>query len=503
MTSSPRIPLHIFWSRRDFRHTDNPALSQATRSAKEESGAFLPIFILEDYMTKGDPHEQFGYPQRAWLSNALPEFSRTFPAFLTLLGKGASCMIDLCTQARSHGYEPHVHVNHDIYQDFFTQCKKIRDAGISLSLYRDALTIPSITKTGSGSTYSVFTPFKKAVWNDFLLAPCLASPSLQNLTKPSKDFLNAVGSAIDSTPENLRKLFSQERTLIVRGERDHIIDLEKLLPEKPLIDDVINEQQAQHRFKKYLNNISTYHLDRDNLERDVTHASTSHMSTALAWGLVSTRWMKQEILHHEHLNAEHVSLTQKTHQGATTYLSELIWREFYKYLFLHHKNLMREEFQSRYRGTLSWTEDTQALRYFKAWIQGSTGYPLVDAAMRQLAKTGRMHNRARMVVASVLTKNFGVDWRWGQEYFRAQLIDLDEASNCGGWQWAASVGADPKPIRIFNPQLQAKTHDPQGTYEKYWLGEVYMHNPPQPIIDHKTARMEALSRYHHAYTKSD
>jgi deoxyribodipyrimidine photo-lyase len=127
-------------------------------------------------------------------------------------------------------------------------------------------------------------------------------------------------------------------------------------------------------------------------------------------------------------------------------------------------------------------------------VQGKTGYPLVDAAMMQLAKTGWMHNRTRMVVASVLTKNLGVDWRWGQEYFRAMLLDLDEASNNGGWQWGASVGADPKPIRIFNPYLQAENYDPQNIYQDKWLGAENIDSTP-PLVPHKQAREEALIRY--------
>ena len=133
---------------------------------------------------------------------------------------------------------------------------------------------------------------------------------------------------------------------------------------------------------------------------------------------------------------------------------------------------------------------------FIAWIKGETGYPVVDAAMKQIAETGWMHNRSRMVVASILSKNLGVDWRWGQEYFRAALIDLDEASNNGGWQWGASVGADPKPIRIFNPELQAKNYDASSAYQDRWLGgSSLLRGMTTPLIEHKLAREEALKRY--------
>lgn len=152
------------------------------------------------------------------------------------------------------------------------------------------------------------------------------------------------------------------------------------------------------------------------------------------------------------------------------------------------QNLLNKSGQNE----IKWLDDKYATKYFLAWIRGETGYPIVDAAMRQLAATGWMHNRSRMIVASVLTKNLGVDWRWGQEYFRATLIDLDEASNNGGWQWASSTGSDPKPIRIFNPYLQAENYDQKNLYQKKWLPQNYK---PRPIIEHKLAREQALIRY--------
>ena len=156
---------------------------------------------------------------------------------------------------------------------------------------------------------------------------------------------------------------------------------------------------------------------------------------------------------------------------------------------------MNQEFQEKFRFKVEWVEDKVAIERFKSWIKGGTGYKIVDAAMMQLKNTGWMHNRARMIVASVLTKNLGVDWRWGQEYFRATLIDLDEASNNGGWQWGASVGADPKPIRIFNPYLQAENYDKEGIYQKKWLGEERYFFDLAPLVEHKDARAEALRRY--------
>jgi deoxyribodipyrimidine photo-lyase len=156
--------------------------------------------------------------------------------------------------------------------------------------------------------------------------------------------------------------------------------------------------------------------------------------------------------------------------------------------------------------SIKWNDDETALNNFVAWIKAETGYPLVDAAMNQIAKTSWMHNRSRMMVASILTKNLGVNWRWGQDYFRYALLDLDEASNNGGWQWAASVGADPKPIRIFNPYLQSENYDSEFLYQIKWLpkdnyriinikNKKILEYKINPIIEHKTARNQALIRY--------
>ena len=174
--------------------------------------------------------------------------------------------------------------------------------------------------------------------------------------------------------------------------------------------------------------------------------------------------------------------------------SELIWREFYRYILYHRPSVLNLEYQVKFQNTIKWEVGEIAQERFLAWIKGETGYKVVDAAMNQLARTGWMHNRSRMIVASILTKNLGIDWRWGQEYFRLMLLDLDEASNNGGWQWGSSTGSDPKPIRIFNPYLQTENYDKENLYQNKWLPRSYKYSKP-PIIDHKVAREQALARY--------
>jgi deoxyribodipyrimidine photo-lyase len=198
-------------------------------------------------------------------------------------------------------------------------------------------------------------------------------------------------------------------------------------------------------------------------------------------------------------------------------LSELAWRDFYQQILYHFPHVTSGAFRPMY-DDLAWDNNPD---YFAAWCQGMTGYPIVDAAMRQLNSTGWMHNRARMIVASFLTKDLLIDWRWGERYFMQQLIDGDTAANNGGWQWSAGTGTDAQPyFRIFNPISQGETFDPDGTYVKRYVPELanvptkYIHAPwlmppmlmrevhclighdyPAPIVDHATQRTRALAMY--------
>ena len=196
--------------------------------------------------------------------------------------------------------------------------------------------------------------------------------------------------------------------------------------------------------------------------------------------------------------------TKKT-TGRDVYFSELIWREFYYHVLYRHPRVESESFNLKYK-ELTWENNKD---YFQAWKNGKTGFPIVDAGMRELKETGWMHNRVRMIVASFLTKDLLVDWRWGENYFMETLLDGDLAPNNGGWQWAASTGCDPQPyFRIFNPWSQSKKFDPDGIYIKKHIPELKdvpsrnLHEPgikvanyPQPIVEHKVQRELALAMY--------
>ena len=209
--------------------------------------------------------------------------------------------------------------------------------------------------------------------------------------------------------------------------------------------------------------------------------------------------------------------TDAGRRGAEVWLNELIWREFYASILYHFPNVRREAFQPQLRA-IPWSNDATA---FAAWCEGRTGYPIVDAAMRQLVQTGWMHNRARMIVASFLVKDLLIDWRWGERFFMQHLVDGDPASNNGGWQWTAGVGTDAAPyFRIFNPILQGEKFDPHGDFVRRWVPELarvparFMQRPwemtpleqrqagcllgqdyPLPIVDHGAARERTLAAY--------
>ncbi len=203
--------------------------------------------------------------------------------------------------------------------------------------------------------------------------------------------------------------------------------------------------------------------------------ATSHLSLHLRFGTVSIRALSR--------------IAQKHNK---TWLNELIWRNFYQIIIWHFPDRVENAFKEKY-DRIPWRD---AETDFKKWCDGMTGYPIVDAGMRQLNATGFMHNRLRMVTASFLTKHLLIDWRWGEAYFAQKLLDFDLASNNGGWQWAAGSGVDAAPyFRIFNPYLQTKKFDPDNKFIKEWIPELDTNKYPEPMVEHKAARERALDTY--------
>lgn len=193
-----------------------------------------------------------------------------------------------------------------------------------------------------------------------------------------------------------------------------------------------------------------------------------------------------------------ISIREKAAEArkkSSVYLNELIWREFYQMILWHFPKVVDHNFKEKY-DAVKWRNDPEG---FDAWCKGETGYPIVDAGMRELNNTGFMHNRVRMIVASFLTKHLLIDWRWGEAYFAKKLLDFELASNNGGWQWAAGTGTDAQPyFRIFNPESQTKKFDPELNYIKKWVPEFRSATYPKPIVDHKLARERALDTFKEA-----
>lgn len=202
---------------------------------------------------------------------------------------------------------------------------------------------------------------------------------------------------------------------------------------------------------------------------------TSRLSIHLRFGTVSIRKLAQVAL-----------------QKNEKFLNELIWRDFYQMILFHFPHSVEKSFKPAYEN-IPWSNNEE---HFKAWCEGKTGYPIVDAGMRELNETGFMHNRVRMVTASFLTKHLLIDWKWGERYFAEKLLDFDLASNIGGWQWAASSGCDAAPyFRVFNPTLQMEKFDKERKYIKHWVPEFGTDDYPTPIVEHKIARQKAIDTY--------
>jgi deoxyribodipyrimidine photo-lyase len=291
------------------------------------------------------------------------------------------------------------------------------------------------------------------------------------------------------------------------------------LPDHPALPATVpfppGEAEAQRRLQGFVQGADALIYRYDEGRDQLTGVGTSQLSPYLRFGMLSAR---------EALSAARQALGRapdgRSRASADLWINELIWREFFMDILYHFPTVLKRAFRDPYQH-IAWTNDGGQLA---AWQEGRTGYPVVDAAMRQLRETGWMHNRARMIVGSFLTKDLLVDWRLGETYFMQHLVDGDPASNNGGWQWVAGTGTDAAPyFRIFNPVLQGKRHDPRGEYVRRWIPELrdvparFIHEPwkmpsglqaecgcvvgrdyPEPVVDHSWARQRTLAAYRDA-----
>lgn len=242
----------------------------------------------------------------------------------------------------------------------------------------------------------------------------------------------------------------------------------------PSLQDLGFKDEHVHGFPD--RNIDLQVIDNYEDTRDIpSKRGTTRLSLHLRFGTISIRKLAQEAWEHNE-----------------KYLNELIWRDFYQMIIHHFPESATENFRRKYDG-VEWINDE---KQFDLWCKGETGYPIVDAGMRELNETGFMHNRVRMIVASFLCKHLLIDWRWGEAYFAKKLLDYELASNVGGWQWAAGSGCDAAPyFRVFNPTLQQEKFDPKGVYIRQWVKNFDSLDYPTPIVEHKMARQRAIDTY--------
>ncbi|MBY0402112.1 DNA photolyase family protein, partial [Myxococcota bacterium] len=359
----------------------------------------------------------------------------------------------------------------------------------------DTIFGPDEIRTQAGGLHSVYTPYRNAWWRAWHAAPRPGAARIRLPARPiplhwaedrrrgarARSAGSLVATASDSVPGPLREAESKMRGLI---------DFPKL--------PTGGEAVAARRLARFLSGPARrYAIDRDFPQLD----GTSRLSPHLRFGTLSVRRCFGEGL-------ARAKADPASSKGISKWLDELVWREFYHAVLARSPHVLTRNHRSEY-DTLEWRDDDVA---FEAWKAGRTGYPFVDAGMRQLAATGWMHNRLRMVVASFLTKDLLIDWRRGARHFFDALVDGDPASNNGGWQWAASTGTDAQPFfRIFNPVAQGRCWDPEGCYVRRWVPELRrlpthrIHSPweggalpdgyPPPIVDHAAARDRALAAF--------
>ncbi|WP_397362460.1 cryptochrome/photolyase family protein [Olleya sp. R77988] len=427
--------INIFWFRRDLRLEDNHGLYQALKSGKP----VLPIFIFDDdildKLPKDDARVTFIHDSLKTMQISLKKHNSTIAVFK---GKPETIFKQIIEDYTVKS----VYTNHDYEPYAIARDNTIKtllnSKNIEFKTYKDQVIFErnEIVKK-DGTPYRVYTPFSR-IWID--------------------------------TFKRKGITFYPSETLL-----DHTFKAERL----PNLDlETIGFTEAKIKVKPYTVTpqlIADYEATRNFPAQD----NTSKIGPHLRFGTVSVRKMVNEA----------------NKQSNITFLKELIWREFFTQILWHFPHTQIDAFKPKY-DRIEWRNNETE---FKAWCEGKTGYPLVDAGMRQLNQTGFMHNRVRMLIGSFLCKHLLIDWRWGEAYFALKLNDYDMSSNVGNWQWVAGCGVDAAPyFRIFNPTTQIEKFDKKHQYIKQWVPDYQELTYPTPIVDHKAARERCLKVYKEA-----
>lgn len=431
-------PIVVWWCRRDLRLGDNRALALALSEAQQRGGRVLPVFIFDRAILDELPRAD---ARVVFIHQRIEVLQRELGA----MGGGMLVRYGQVEEewAKLLAEYPGIQLvvagrdsePYALSRDAAIH-EQLAGKGASLQLVWDhVLRAPEEVLTGDARAYRVFTPYRNA-WVKSLPADAFAAAE----STLSGELLHPVTSTLPTLAE---------------------MGFEQIAVEFPeaKAEDALLKRYAAHRNSPAIR-------------------GTSRLGLHLRFGTISVR-----------------ALARQAQPQSETYVNELIWRDFYQMILHHFPHVATRAFKPEYE-RIPWRDDAED---FGRWCRGETGYPLVDAGMRELNATGFMHNRVRMVVASFLTKHLLIDWRLGEAYFAEKLLDFELASNNGGWQWAAGTGVDAAPyFRIFNPSEQTKKFDPKLEYVRLWVPEYDSLSYQRPMVDHAFARARALDTYKRA-----
>jgi deoxyribodipyrimidine photo-lyase len=430
--------INFFWFRRDLRLEDNAGLYHALKSGDKVQCLFIFDTDILDQLPKNDARVNFIYNTIVTLD---ADLKKNGGSLLVKIGKPAEIWKALADEYKiakvytNKDFEPYAKERDEALHSFFSLNK------IEFKTFKDHVIFEgNEVLKDDGKPYTVFTPYKRK-WLLKLNSKTNNGASYYLKSYPSKSMLHNIAKHTSYTMPTLANVGFETSTVLIPS-----IEIKQAI-------------------------IKDYDKNRDYPAID----GTSRLGIHFRFGTISIRDKARKAL----------ALNQ-------TYLSELIWRDFYAQIMDHFPQVATRAFRPEY-DKIEWRYDESEL---EKWKQGQTGYAIVDAGMRELNATGHMHNRVRMVVASFLTKHLLIDWRLGEAYFAEKLLDYDLASNNGGWQWAAGCGTDAAPyFRIFSPMAQEKKFDKERIYIKKWVPEIDEPKYPLPMVDHTFARERCLQAY--------